>query len=432
MTFVEFAANRGPVTIVDGAIYVTSAGEATGDKIMLNGRAWPLSSIDAESLWQVYSSMNRQRFEAEVAEKTKSLAKNVSGSEMLSTMLNINAQYINALRSVLFETSLHFMDRDPGLFLGDEPVDDKESVINYLEKRLDTKAVLELKGGGAKALDIQSFGNYFLKNLGYASNTLFMDGRSYALPNTYDQPMIVAGMNKRTKGRTMDIRPSDVDKLLESYFQLAVEADGTRRLSERMKNIEETEGKEAKILASALARGTKGIDISLGDWGVILKEDRIVAYLKIKEYVLRDWLNKADKKYYVFPETTVGVHVFPHNPYANEPSVSKPVILNDVPSPFSHGERGEAHICMGAYGKYRDVTGDMRMPDKVATYMLDAKKVLTTGYSSVGYGGVSETLRHFTPITMEEIASRKIPVTNETAEGKDINEGTGYKVVERW
>jgi len=136
-------------------------------------------------------------------------------------------------------------------------------------------------------------------------------------------------------------------------------------------------------------------------------------YLKVPRYALRDWLNTEEEYYAAFPPARVAITITPEGP-------SYPYILGTHKNPFHNyvggGDNSDEirSICMGTEWTKTEKNRlqGLPVPERCAKYLTDAAKILTKGYTTTGYGGMTRTLKVFPRVSKEFLEKEGIPITN--------------------
>ncbi len=454
MLFTEYAAGQGQLAILENGVFLVDGTKPAltplaGDRLEVHNKglvlSWPLRLVDINSVWKAHMRANRG-----IEDKVNNAAKEVIAQPLklvqeikIGATLNIDGNYIKAVKMLLFEFGNYFIERSTAELLqavkGAGEVKD-ESLLSLLESKLGAEEVAispaKLRGllenfiEVMKEKPLEPFSSAFGKKttawLG-GSRGVFVD-RTYGFklePKQGDQPdaekvIYVGGVAYVPAEKPSLWQISGIDSAFSEYESQFVRAQGIARAGERLGQVDAgMSRRELGILAAALKKGIDNVTLDFGKFGIILKPSDITVYLNVPKHALRDWARPFPARYYLFPESKVAIKI--HKNASGDfvrAGRSNPFILGDGFSPFIYSGHGrDSEICMGSFRE--DSTHLLRglsFPAELAKHLNEAYKIVTAGYrkGAQHFGHVGrDGLQQYTQKSLDELSVMGVPVTNE-------------------
>ncbi|MBI4148062.1 hypothetical protein HY490_02115 [Candidatus Woesearchaeota archaeon] len=366
----------------------------------------PLLPLPVESLWTVYESTRRKDLETHIRAIIDENAE-----ESFGRVLRKETTYVKLLSMVLFDISTCFLpsDAEDRTHAREGETYTNTLLLDYLESKLMHYKNIDSTLQTQETPPLENFATFFAKNISRTFNeaATFYDGQqmSFLCPGKGTTTLKI-GTQTYCKGGPINaindfsLVRQRLDLIFSDYWTKVATHHAITRALENKKFLE-ADKRKLNILAATIDKK----DVDFGTWGVLLDGPKIIMYVNVPRYALRDWLNAKEEYYAAFPPAKVAIHISPNT----QPSL--PFILGDYSSPFCSGKNAE--ICMGrAWYNGLPILDKLPIPERCATYLADAAKIITRGYTVNGYGGQTRTLSVFKQVPKEYLEREGIPITN--------------------
>ncbi len=432
MSLLGYSPDRGPLAIVRSGLYLADGSQPrysiNGDRLELREGetllAWPLLQVDADSLWKVYASARRENLEAAIINNTETILDRHTKIRMSDSSLHSwSPDYLNMLRTVLFEAGKYFVERSDaelGHILDSDARLERQMMCDYLESKLGSMHIefdeteLHRYADELESQHLESFGEFIQNHV----ESRFSEDEGVFSSGNETRHLSAGSCNGRihlhigdrtyeTHDKSVNTAYALLDEMFTSYTDRFTRHYAAKQAAERIKHLgEDGYRREVEILTSALRKGTRGVEFRFDNWGVKLNPDNVAVYLEIPPYALMIGRNR--KRYYLFPRSRVAVNVH------RDLTCSSPFLMGISMSPFIVEGRGSNKIiCMGTWEK--DIVDKLPAPERIAKYLLGAQATITKGYtqSSGPYRRLDTVVFVANRRPKWMLKMLKIPVTNE-------------------
>ncbi len=454
MSFTEYA-TKGQLAILENGIFLVDGcrptPNLTGDRLEIKtgdiALGWPMRPVHLNSLWLAYARAN-DRLEDAINNAAKEVIaqplKLVQESQ-INFALNLDSNYIKAVRTILFEFGLYFVERKASEIMGalKNREDTKtDALLSHLESKLGTidivsspeklRSLVENFIAVLKDRPLEQFDTTVRKELKSQlarkdAEGVFWDGRKSvrlqrcngAADANAEKTIYINGV-AYTATTKIGQGVLEMDYVFSTYETQFVRKQSIGRAEKRLDQIgANMSQRELGILVMALKAGNNDVTLDLGKWGLVLKPDKITVYLNVPPYALRDWARPLPASYHAFPKERVAITIIKDKSGEFlQDHCTAPYLLGEGWSPFiSDGHGKDRNICMGTFNDHHATTlHGLSFPQWLAKYLSEAYKIVTSGYNKRsdhwGYVG-NAGLEMFPKKTKEELETLGIPVTNE-------------------